>query len=112
VAPRISRKHLKEAGLSERLIFCSVCGDDQPDEWMGLERTAPPSDKPIPHEALKLTCIDCLVRDAEESRVPEDEAAVGEFVESRCMGSVQVCWQLRGHFKETWGGIYGSGNTY
>ena len=79
-----------------------------------MARTAPPSPKPLPKSALKIKCIDCVVRAAEAARVKPTPDAVGKWVDSIMMGSVEACSFLSGMPTMQWGGASfgGSGASY
>ena len=93
---RMSRVSLRGAGLPERLILCSGCGDDSCDHYLALTRTAPLQLAPLPHGALRLACVDCLARAALAAGVPQKPKAVGTFMDKACMGSCEACWQIMG----------------
>ena len=60
-------------------------------------RTLPLSAAPLPLGALRLACVGCLARTALAAGVAPEPDAVGAFMDERCMGSCQACWQIMGH---------------
>ena len=111
--PRLTRSSLREAGLSEALIKCCACGDGGQEKYMALARTAPASNQPLPKSALRLECIDCLIRAAQAAGVAANAEAVGEFVDGRTMGAFEACSLMMGFPTAQWGsqGV-GSGAMY
>jgi hypothetical protein len=65
----------------------------------------------VPH-AVRLQCVDCLVRDAHRVRLPADAAAVGPFIDCRMMGSMEAFMVLQGLPRTSFAGIHGSGHMY
>jgi len=110
--PALTPDALRQAGMPASLLKCCDCGDGSADRYLAMVRTLPLSPQPLPKSALRIKCIDCVVRAAERAKVRANETAVGEWVDSIMMGSVEACSLLMGHPSQRWGGVHGSGALY
>lgn len=111
VPPRLNLASLRGCGLSEAQLRCCVCGADSATEqhFIALARTAPLSTRPLPHGAVRLSCVDCLIRDAERCGVEPNAGAVDKFTDKRIMGAMEACWLLQGFETMSFGGVLGEG---
>lgn len=96
VPMRVRPVDLGKAGMRRALIRCSTCGARDEEIFVALKRTYPESYAPVPHEAVKLMCLDCLARKAAEQGVTKTPAAVTAFADATLMGSVQCVSLLMG----------------
>lgn len=74
-------------GLAEQFIFCGSCGEREVDGYVAMARSCAP--------AVRLQCVDCLVRAAHAAGVVPDAEKVARFVDGHVMGSVEACFTLR-----------------